>query len=477
MFIPKGGVPKMYKEKILPAEEALAAIKKGSRVFMGSGCGEPQYLVDKLGEQVETLFDVEIIQVLSVRGSGLGTAERLGEHFSIKTFFIVGGSAREAVWAGRAEYTPIFMSQVPKLFSEKLLALDCALVQVSPPNAQGYMSLGIAVDVAHEAVAAADLVIAQVNPAMPVTLGNSFIHISDVDTIVEYEEPILEVQDPDLTDTDRLIGVNAAGLVEDEATIHAGLGPLPKAALQAMKDKKDLGVHTDMLTNSYLDLIRRGVITNRKKEVNPNRIVASYCVGSKELFDFVHLNPFVEFQPISYTNDPFLMGQHGNMTTIHEAWEADLTGLVCAAGHGHKIHSGVGGLVDFMRGAYRSKKGKCIIAINAAGPDERESRILPALTPGSAVMAGRAGTQYVVTQFGSANLHGKSLRERAVALIEIAHPKFREELYNQALNEGLLSHGEPISLFKPVLYPQDLEKRVEIQGESLLFRPARASDL
>jgi len=467
----------MYEEKKVSAREALSAIKKGSRVFLGSGCGEPQYLVEQLGRQAEKLYDVEIIQVLSVRGSGLGSTEKLAEHFNIKTFFIVGGGAREAVWEGRAQYTPIFMSQVPRLFSEKLLELDCALIQVSPPNAHGYLSLGIAVDVAKEAAAAADLVIAQVNPAMPVTLGDSFIHISEIDRLVEYEEPLLELADPVLTETDGLVGANIARLVEDGSTIHAGLGNLPKAAIEAMKDKKDLGVHTDMLTKAYLDLINRGVITNRRKEVHPNRIVTSYCLGDKELYDFVHLNPFVEFFPISYTNDPTLVGRHDHLVTIHEAMEVDLTGLGCAAGQGNKVYTGTGGLVDFMRGAQQALKGRFILALHAVSPDELTSRIVMNITPGSDLLANRAAMQYVVTEFGSVNLHGRSMRDRAVALIEIAHPKFREELFNQARDQGLLSHGEPIELFKPVLYPYHLEKTADIEGETLIFRPAKAADL
>ncbi len=466
-----------YEDKLVPVEAALASVKKGSRIFIGSGCGEPQYLVEKLGQMADKLFDVEIIQVLSVRGRGLGAIDKPEQHFSVKTFFVAGSEAREAVWEGRAQYTPIFMSQVPRLFTDGLLELDCAFVQVSPPNAHGYMSLGIAVDVAKEAVASADLVIAQVNPAMPVTLGDSFIHITEVHAVVEREEPLLEVTDPVLNETHHVIGDNVARLVEDGSTIHVGLGKLCKASLLAMVDKKDLGVHTDMLTDTHLELIRRGVITNRKKEINRNRIIASYCLGSRELYDFVHMNPFVEFHPIAYTNDPFLMGQHERMTTIHEAMEVDLTGLVCASSHENRVYSGVGGMVDFMRGAYRAKKGRFIIALNATTDDGRLSRIVPNISPGSGIVASRAAAQYIVTEFGSVNLQGKSMHDRAVAMIEIAHPKFREELYNRALDSGLLSHGDSITMFRPVVYPQNLEKKVETDGETLVFRPAKAKDL
>ncbi|MEW6265669.1 MAG: GNAT family N-acetyltransferase [Thermodesulfobacteriota bacterium] len=457
------------------AAEALAAIKKGSRVFIGSGCGEPQHLVENLIELAGRLYDVEIIQVLSVRDPGY-TSERLGEHFRVKNFFVAGRGAREAIWEGRSEYIPMFMSRVPRLFTDRLIELDWALIQVSPPDAHGYMSLGIAVDVAKEAAAAANMVIAQVNPAMPVTLGDTFVHISEVDAMVFHEEPLLELPDPVLNETEGLIGGNIARLVEDGATIHAGLGHLPQAALQAMTDKKDLGVHTDMLTDGYLDLIRRGVITNRLKSVNPNRIVASFCLGTRALFDFVNLNPFVELHPVIKTNDPYLIGRHENMVSIHEALEVDLTGQV-AASIGHRIYSGVGGLVDFLRGSFRSKGGKFVIALRSTDEDEGRSRLVPLVSPGSNIVASRAAAHYVVTEFGSVNLQAKSLHDRAVALIEIAHPKFREELYSRARDLGLLSHGDPISLFKPVVYPHQLEKTIIFGGESFLFRPARAADL
>ena len=469
----RGG--EIYEEKIASVDDALAGIKKGSRVFIGSGCGEPQFLAEKLVERADKLYDVEIIQVLSTRAQGY-TAEKLGERFRVKNFFVAGRGAREAVWEGRAEYIPMFMSRVPRLFSERLLELDCALVQVSPPNPHGYMSLGVAVDVAKEAIEAADLVIAQVNPAMPITLGDSFIHVTEVDAVVEHKEPLLELELPFLTQTDHLVGANVARLIEDGSTIHAGLGRLPTAALEALIDKKDLGIHADMLTDAYLDLIHRGVVTNRCKPVNTNRIVASYCLGTRELFDFIHLNPFVELHPVSKTNDPFFIGNHDHMISVHEAMQIDLTGQVSASS-GNRIYTGIGGMVDFMRGTFRSKGGKFIIALTSTDDDQAFSRIIPEMTQGSGQMASRAAANFVVTEFGSVNLQAKSIHDRAVALIEIAHPKFREELYNRARDLGLLSSGDPITLFRPVIYPQDLEKTVEIKDESLVFRPAKAADV
>ncbi|MBU2549459.1 MAG: GNAT family N-acetyltransferase [Proteobacteria bacterium] len=461
----------------MTAEEALDLINpKGSRVFVGSGCGEPQYLVEKLLERAQTLYDVEIVQALSTRAPGF-TTEKLGQHFKVKTFFMAARGAREALMEGRADYIPVFMSQVPRLFSENRLELDCALVQVSPPDDHGYMSLGVAVDVAKEAVGAAALVIAQVNPRMPVTLGDSFIHVSEADALVEQDEPLLEAPDPVLDETDLLVGGNVARLVEDGSTIHAGLGRLPKAALAAMKNKTDLGVHTDMLTDAYLDLIRAGVITNRRKEYHRNRIVASYCLGTRELFRFVHMNPFVEFYPIAYTNDPERIGRHHRMVSIHEAMEVDLSGQICAAGIGHKVYSGVGSLVDFLRGASRSDRGRFIVALRSTSEDGRESRIVATPSPGSDLIGSRASVQYVVTEFGSVNLQAKSLHERSVGLIEIAHPRFREALYNQARDLGLLSRGDPISLFRPVVYPHHLERTIEQGGEPFMVRPAKATDI
>lgn len=465
----------MFREKSVSAAEALSAIKKGSRVFIGSGCGEPQFLAEMLIREADRLYDVEIIQVLATRLPGYAM-EKLEEHFRVKTFFVAGRGAREAVWEGQAEYIPMFMSRVPRLFSERLVELDCALIQVSPPNPHGYVSLGVSVDVAKEAIAAADLVIAQINSAMPVTLGDSFVHIGDLDMVVEHDEPLLEVPPPVLDETDLIIGGNVSHLIENGACIHAGLGRLPQAGLNALSTKVDLGVHTDMLTDGYLDLIQDGTITNRYKKINPNRVVASFCLGTKTLFDFVNTNPFVEFHPVAYTNDHNRIGDHEHMVSIHEVRQADLTGLLSVATQGNRVYSGIGGMVDYLRGTIRSPKGRFIVALRSLTEDE-SSAIVPTISYGGGLLASRAAAQYVVTEFGSVNLEAKSLHDRAVSLIEIAHPKFREELYSRARTEGLLSKGDPITLFRPVVYPQELIKEEAIDDETLIFRPARASDV
>lgn len=466
----------MILKKQTTVEEAFGRIKKGSRVFIGCGCGEPQFLVKNLVAQADRLYDVEILHVLSVRDPGY-TASTLGGHFRVQTFFMASRGAREAVWAGRAEYTPIFISDIPRLFNDRRLVIDSALIQVSPPDMNGYMSLGVSVDVAKEAIEAAGVVIAQVNPAMPATLGESFIHIDEVDFLIEHEEPLLEVARPPLTETELAIGRNIARLIEDGSTIHTGLGHLPAAALQSLKDKKDLGIHTDMLTDGYLDLIRAGAVTNREKEINRKKVIASFCLGTRELFDFVHLNPFVELHPIAYTNNPQVISQHQKMITIHEAMEVDFTGLVCTSAHPDKVYSGIGGLIDFMRGTSPTKNGKFIIALRSTTPDGQCSCIVPTLPPGSGLVASRAAAGYVATEFGSVNLHAKSFKDRTLALIEIAHPKFRQEFLNRAQEQGLLSHGEPITFLTQAIYPQELEKKITFNGQTLLFRPAKPTDV
>lgn len=466
----------MEIEKQATVEEALQRIKKGSRIFIGCGCGEPQFLVQNLVAQADRMYDVEILHVLSARDPGY-TSSILRGHFRVQTFFMASRGAREAVWEGRAEYIPIFISDIPRLFNDRRLEIDYALIQVSPPDANGYMSLGVAVDVAKEAIEAAGTVIAQVNPAMPVTLGDSFIHVGEVDVLVKHEEPLLEVARPHLTEIDLAVGRNIARLIDDRSTIHTGLGHLPAATLRCLKDKKDLGIHTDMLTNGYLDLIRSGAVTNRYKEIHRKKVVASYCLGNRELFDFVHLNPFVEFHPVAYTNSPTVISQHQQMVTIHEAMQVDFTGLACTSAFPDKIYSGIGGLVDYMRGTWQAKRGKFILALRSISADGTCSCIVPSIPSGSGLIASRAAVGHVVTEFGSVNLHAKSLKDRTLALIEIAHPKFRQEFLNRAKDEGLLSRGEPITFLTKAIYPQEMEKKVTFDSQMLLLRPAKPTDV
>jgi acyl-CoA hydrolase/ribosomal protein S18 acetylase RimI-like enzyme len=466
----------MMTNKEVSVDEALHLIKKGSRIFVGCGCGEPQYLIKNLVAMAEELYDVDILHVLSIRDPGY-TAAILGGHFRVKTFFVAGRGAREAVWEGRAEYTPVFISDIPRLFNDRRLEIDYALIQVSPPDDNGYMSLGISVDVAKEAIEAAGTVIAQVNAQMPVTFGDSFIHMDEVDALVYHDEALLELPRPIYSDLDLAVGRNIARLVEDGSTIHTGLGLLPAAALFCLRDKKDLGIHTDMLTDGYLDLIRSGAVTNREKEINRKKAVASYCLGTMELYDFVHLNPFVEFYPLAYTNNPMVIGQHQRMISIHEVMEVDFSGLVCTSTDRDKIFSGIGGMVDYMRGTWQSKNGKFILALRSISSDGQSSNLVPTLPAGAGVVASRAAVGHIVTEFGSVNLHAKSIKDRALALIEIAHPKFRQEFLNRAKDDGLLSHGEPITFLTQAIYPQELEKKITFDGQVMLIRPAKHADV
>ncbi|HMK66117.1 MAG TPA: acetyl-CoA hydrolase/transferase C-terminal domain-containing protein, partial [Thermodesulfobacteriota bacterium] len=386
----------MMTNKEVSVDEALHLIKKGSRIFVGCGCGEPQYLIKNLVGMAEELYDVDILHVLSIRDPGY-TAAILGGHFRVKTFFVAGRGAREAVWEGRAEYTPVFISDIPKLFNDRRLEIDYALIQVSPPDDNGYMSLGISVDVAKEAIEAAGTVIAQVNAQMPVTFGDSFIHMDEVDALVYHDEALLELPRPIYSDLDLAVGRNIARLVEDGSTIHTGLGLLPAAALHCLRDKKNLGIHTDMLTDGYLDLIRSGAVTNREKEINRKKAVASYCLGTMELYDFVHLNPFIEFYPLAYTNNPLVIGQHQRMISIHEVMEVDFSGLVCTSTDRDKIFSGIGGMVDYMRGTWQSKNGKFIIALRSISSDGQSSNLVPTLPAGAGVVASRAAVGHIVT--------------------------------------------------------------------------------
>ncbi|SFM64883.1 bifunctional acetyl-CoA hydrolase/transferase family protein/GNAT family N-acetyltransferase [Thermodesulforhabdus norvegica] len=462
-----------YQQKKMPAEKALRAIKRGQRVFIGSGCGEPQYLVEKLVEQMSYLADIEILHILSL-GRTRYTDACFQEKCRLKSFF-VAASSREAVAEGRADYTPINLSDVPTLFRNNILPVDVALIQVSPPDEHGFCSYGVAVDIVKPATECARYVIAQVNASMPRTLGDSFIHVNNIDAIVEHDEPILEMPPPVVNEIARMIGHHVAELVEDEATLRVGVGSLSSACLYALEGKKDLGVHTDMLTDPYLYLIEKGVITNEKKTLHPGKIIASFCAGTEKLYRFVHNNPLVEFHPVDYTNNYRIIAQNRKMTTIHSALEVDLSGQVCADSVGYEIYSGVGGAVDFLRGARHSEGGRSIVVLPSTTIDGSKSRIVPTLTEGSGVVTTRAGVEYVVTEYGTAYLMGKSLRERTLELINIAHPDFREELLQEAYRLNYLRREiYPVGIS---FYPENLEVKQLFDGDlELTFRPVRPSD-
>ncbi|MCE5243419.1 MAG: GNAT family N-acetyltransferase [Syntrophobacteraceae bacterium] len=465
----------IYQKRRTTAQQALRAIKRGHRVFIGSGCSEPQYLTQCLEEIIPLLADLEILHILSV-GKPRFTDAAFFDKCRLKSFFVASAS-REAVAEGRADYTPVNLGDIPELFHSGAMPIDVALIQVSPPDRHGYCSYGVAVDIVKSAAQTARHVIAQVNLQMPVTLGDSFIHVRDIDSFVEYEEPLLEVALPLMNPIAVDIGRHVAKLIEDGSTIRAGVGSVSTAALYALEEKKDLGVHADMLTDAYLHLVKKGVITNARKTLHPGKIIASFCLGSRELYDFVDNNPMVALYPIEYTNDYLVISENDMMVSINSGLEVDLTGQVCSDSLGYEIYSGIGGALDFLRGARHSRKGKAIIVLPSVTLDGAKSRIVPYLAEGAGVVTTRGAVQYIVTEYGIASLHGKSVRERALALISIAHPDFREKLVHDAerlhyLHKGLV----PYSAARAV-YPFDREvSQIFPGGLQVTFRPVKPTD-
>jgi acyl-CoA hydrolase/GNAT superfamily N-acetyltransferase len=463
-------------------KEALSRIRRGGRIFLGSGCGEPQALTRGLVEHAAMFADNPIIHILT-QGDATYTKAQYSDFFRLNAFFI-GPNVREAIQEGRADYTPIFLSEVPALFASGHLPLDAALIQVSPPDAQGFCSLGISVDIVKAAAQNARLVIAQINPQMPRTIGDTFLHVEQISAFVEHEEPLIEWQ-PTLPDDVALqIGQHLSRLVSDGSTLQIGIGTIPDALLKALEEKNDLGVHSDMLSNGIMRLWQRGNINGRRKTHHPNLVIGSFAMGTQELYDWVRDNPHVQFFPSDYTNDPGTISCHDNMTAINSAIAIDLTGQVSADNIGHRFYAGLGGQVDFLRGAARARGGRPIIALpsTAHTPEGKTvSRILPQLEAGSGVGASRADVHYVATEYGVAYLHGKSIAERARALIEIAHPDFREILMEQARESRLIPRDVGRAA-APSHYPAQYEQSQNFQNErtgahaEVLFRPIRAAD-
>jgi acyl-CoA hydrolase/GNAT superfamily N-acetyltransferase len=478
---PASGKPKSsewradYDKKVQSAERAMQLIRRGHRVFIGSGCGEPQHLVQALERVAIELADLEVLHLLSL-GRTSYTDETFQDKVRLKSLFVASGS-RQAIAEGRADYTPIYLFDVPELFHSGHTTIDVALIQVSPPGEHGFCSLGIAVDIVKAAAANANMVIAQVNPRMPRVLGDSYVHVRDIDVIVEHEEELLEMPPPLMNETAHQIGKHVAKLIEDGSTIRAGVGSVSNAALYSLEGKKDLGVHTDMLTDAYLHLLEGGVITNTRKTLHPKKIIASFCMGSRKLYDFVHNNPMVEFHPIEYTNDFSVISKNEKMVSINSALQVDLSGQVCADSMGYIIYSGVGGSVDFIRGSTLSKGGKSIIVLPSTTLDGNESRIVPHLSEGAGVVNTRGGVHYVVTEFGAVNLHGKTVRERALSLINLAHPKFRGELLAAAKRLRYAYEDQLLPLGDTLQYPDEWETTQPCGDDGrVLFRPVKPTD-
>ena len=422
--------PEKFGHKLVPVGEALKVIQSGHRVYMGGGCGEPLELAQALVNRAPELRNVEIIHVLTAGHAAYAAAE-LSESFHVNSLFI-GSNVRSAVQEGRADFTPVFLHEIPRLFREGYLPLDVALISVSPPDAHGYCSFGIEVGATKPAVEAARIVIAEINPHMPRAWGASFIHLSQIDFCVAVNYPLPELPQSTPTELYNQIGAHVAALINDGDTLQLGIGAIPDAVLTYLTSKKDLGIHTEMFSDGIIDLVDAGIINGRRKSFLPGKIVTAFCLGPRRLFEFVHDNPIVEFRPVDFTNDPFNIARNDNMVAINSALQVDLTGQVCADSIGCRFYSGVGGQVDFMRGAARSHGGKPIIALPSTALDGKISRIVPVLDLGAGVTTSRNDVHYVVTEYGVAHLYGKSVQKRAEALISISHPDFRDELRARA---------------------------------------------
>ena len=427
----------IYRRRVTTADRAVTDIRSGDRVWVHPGCNTPVRLIEAMVARAPELQNVEVAHILTVAPAPY-VAPGMEGHFRHRALFM-GANVREAVNAGRADFVPIHLHQIPNLISSGFMPIDVALIHISPPDEHGFCSFGVGVDATKAAVESARTTIALVNQQMPRTLGDSFVHVSKLSHVVEVDEPVLELaMAPEISEVARRIGRNVASLIPDGATLQMGIGEIPDAVLIYLKDKKHLGVHTEMFSDGLVGLFEAGVVTNERKTLHRGKIVTSFVLGTRRAFSFVDNNPFMEFHPNEYVNDPFIVAQNDNMVAINSALAVDLTGQVCADSIGTSMYSGFGGQLDFIRGAARSKGGLPIIALPSTAKDGTVSRIADTLLPGSGVVTTRADVHYVVTEHGIANLHGRSLRERARQLIDIAHPDFREQLERAAAVRKLL---------------------------------------
>lgn len=416
---------KDYKRKATSLENALKCVKSGDRVVVGQCGSTPVPLVDELIRQKERLRDIEIVHMFVLSDCGY-CRDGMEKHFRHNSLF-AGPGSRKAIKDGRADYTPVFFSEIPRLFKENILPVDVALIQLSPSDERGFLSFGVSADYAKAASETAKIVVAEVNKEMPRTFG-SFIHVSEIDYIVETDRPLVEIPLPVITEVEEKIGINIASLVPDGANLQLGIGSIPDAVLKFLKDKRDLGIHSEMFSDGVVELYKAGVITNKYNNLNPGKFIANFLLGTRRLYDFAHDNPMVEIRPVDYTNNILVAGRVNKLISINSALQVDLYGQVCAEMIGNQQFAGVGGQVDFVRAASISEGGKSIIALPSTAKNNTVSRIAAKLDDGSCVTTSRNDVHYVVTEYGIADLRGKSIRQRAEALINIAHPDFREQL-------------------------------------------------
>jgi acyl-CoA hydrolase/GNAT superfamily N-acetyltransferase len=470
---------RQYPGKFAPEDAIFSHIHRGDRIFISTGCAEPQHLVNALINYVtrhpKAIFDAEVVHVWTL-GVAPYADTRFEKNFRHNSFFIAR-STRDAVNKGLADYTPIFLSQVPDLFNRGVVPIDAALIQTTPPDRHGYMSLGVSVDIVKAATEKAKIVIAQVNSRMPRVLGDGVVHISDVDFIVPFDEQILEYESEADTEVAQRIGKYVARLVQDGDTVQVGYGSIPNAILANLQDKKHLGIHTELLSDGIVALMKQGVIDNSRKTIDRGKTVASFCMGKQATYEYLNDNPSIEFKTIDYTNNPLVIARHRRMTAINSALEVDLTGQATAESIGRYFYSGIGGQADFMRGAILSPGGQSILAIQSTAENGTVSRIVPFLKEGAGVSLVRGDIHYVVSEFGIAYLHGKNIRERAMELIAIAHPRFRAWLIEEARKQGLVYKDQAFVAGKGGEYPEELEThRTTESGLEVLLRPVRISD-
>lgn len=466
---------KQYKKRLTSRSKALGAIKGGQRVFVGTACGEPVHLLEGLTERADELHDVTLLHFLTL-SSALAVEKRFHRRFRHNVFF-VGPNTRDAVNQARADYTPMFKYEIPALFKNRTIPLDVALVQVSSPDKWGYVSLGISVDVVKAAVESASLVIAQVNSRMPKTMGDTFIHISKLDKIVEHRAYLPEFRYPEADEIGRAIAANAAKVIRDGDCIHIGFGHIPYTVLDYLDDHRELGVHTEVVTDKIIGLIEAGVITGERKQIDQGKVVTSFCIGTKDIFNYVKYNPTFRFMPSEYVYNPRVICQNDNMVSVGAALEVDLSGQVCTESLGYHFYSGLGGRLDFMRGAAMSEGGRAVICLPSTTRDGKLSRIVGHLSEGAGVVGTRGDIDWVATEYGVVKLKAKSVRERAIALISIAHPKFRPELLKHAKDKGYVYPDQIVIATDRDLYPHWVETEARLGDDrTVLIRPISPTD-
>ncbi len=465
-----------YVEKLSNAKDALQRIRPGQRVFIGSSCGEPQHLVNELSKVSARFTDLEIVRLLSIESGPLTLIanQSHSQQFNIRSFYL-GSASPKLIKKNQRFITPINLSQIPRLFKSGLMPLNAALIQASPPDDFGWMSLGVSVDITLAACESADIVICQVNPNMPRVLGRSFIHVNDVDYIVEHEEELLTIDPMPELETANIIARHITRLIDDGATLQTSLGVTNEATMVCLAEKNDIGIHSQYLTDSIMRLFSLGVVTNKRKGFNDGKLVAGSAVGSNLLYEFIDDNPSIEFHPSDYINNPAIIARHNSMVSLNTAMAIDLTGQVAADALPYNNYTGINGLLDFTRGAAMSENGKSILMMTSTSDHGRQSRIVPSLS-NIPVVVPRGDVQFIATEYGVVNLFGKTLQERALALISIAHPDFRDELFAKAKELDLIDVERKFKQATKGVYPVKYEQTIEINGFPITFRPAKPVD-